>query len=905
MDRYRTALGTLTNTEPSFVTKWDVGGEEDIPLDDLDESPAGPALELHHHHHHHQHGAGHGQGGGHGQRADRDSIDSIAAAFNVDRDDLAQHTGLGINERLGSSSSTEGRASLGGSSTSGRSLLGGASNAGGGVSDTSPTGSTRSRLSSVASVTSVGGACLHPTQASAAGPEQDGRARIPIENAAAAALPGHEAFSIQEFGTPSTATAAGPRAQRAHPVQTYVDAQYPRHTFQQQRCTAAAAAAAHAHAQAQAQAQALSAGVRASAGAGAGAGAAGATAGSTDWVVQCPCGTTTDDGREMIQCESCEVWHHTACVVSSTAKVPDMYFCSTCRAHPSSRPGTAESPSPLRSSSSSFRPIATNVGALPTQAQAQAHPPDMFPGGNSSFSNDNYSHLEGHLDGLLPIGDESLLSLNDSRRLSEGLAGAGFAADFFGGLNDVSFMAIPEHRRSSQGATARPGPGPAAAQHGRSAYGSGSGDQGAGTPAIRVSPAELPPSSSSKKGGAAGGRVSPSAVATAASIRQVKSAGAAGVRSKKGGNFRTPAKAKAKGAKAKGGGGPASGAKSGSKSGRKSSSKKRSGQKSASGSAAAAAASGMKSPPPGRVLALTPSGAGAPGGSGSRLARRPYSPVTPGMKSKQKSTKGKQSPYLRPGDGGGAAAGGGGGSAGGGGAAAMRKAKSPAGRTDTVEDSEDGRANLQQLHLIRAFQDTAASKRPLLDANSKNITNPVNRMLTSNKFFKGRFFFNNGGCQSKECVLINFPKAGRGSVRLQVKAWHGDAREISSGANGASHPDTKAQFLSYIGWIFGVSGIDPSKIGTWPQDMEGTGGCDFCRTKVGTFQSDVYLCINPFHYVKPPKHSAMKIRLAQEMKTCLKDRPVLPGETPAGAHAGADQSAASKSRCYCLKCRKL
>lgn len=459
----------------SFVTKWDVGGEEDIPLDDLDESPAGPALELHHHHHHHQHGAGHGQGGGHGQRADRDSIDSIAAAFNVDRDDLAQHNGLGINERLGSSSSTEGRASLGGSSTSGRSLLGGASNAGGGVSDTSPTGSTRSRLSSVASVTSVGGACLHPTQASAAGPEQDGRARIPIENAAAAALPGHEAFSIQEFGTPSTATAAGPRAQRAHPVQTYVDAQYPRHTFQQQRCTAAAAAAAHAHAQAQAQAQALSAGVRASAGAGAGAGAAGATAGSTDWVVQCPCGTTTDDGREMIQCESCEVWHHTACVVSSTAKVPDMYFCSTCRAHPSSRPGTAESPSPLRSSSSSFRPIATNVGALPTQAQAQAHPPDMFPGGNSSFSNDNYSHLEGHLDGLLPIGDDSLLSLNDSRRLSEGLAGAGFAADFFGGLNDDSFMAIPEHRRSSQGATARPGPGPAAAQHGRSAYGSGSG----------------------------------------------------------------------------------------------------------------------------------------------------------------------------------------------------------------------------------------------------------------------------------------------------------------------------------------------------------------------------------------------------------------------------------------------
>ena len=88
-------------------------------------------------------------------------------------------------------------------------------------------------------------------------------------------------------------------------------------------------------------------------------------------------------------------------------------------------------------------------------------------------------------------------------------------------------------------------------------------------------------------------------------------------------------------------------------------------------------------------------------------------------------------------------------------------------------------------------------------------------MLTSNKFFKGRFFLTNGSCQSKECVLINFPKAGRGSVRLQVKAWHEEAKEISSGANGALHPDTKAQFLSYVGWIFGVSQIDPSKIGTW------------------------------------------------------------------------------------------
>ena len=67
-------------------------------------------------------------------------------------------------------------------------------------------------------------------------------------------------------------------------------------------------------------------------------------------------------------------------------------------------------------------------------------------------------------------------------------------------------------------------------------------DQGVATPTITLSNASPPlNSSSSKKGGATGGRVSPSAVASAASIRQ----GAAGVRSKKGGNFRTPAKTKA------------------------------------------------------------------------------------------------------------------------------------------------------------------------------------------------------------------------------------------------------------------------------------------------------------------------------------------------------------------------
>ena len=74
---------------------------------------------------------------------------------------------------------------------------------------------------------------------------------------------------------------------------------------------------------------------------------------------------------------------------------------------------------------------------------------------------------------------------------------------------------------------------------------------------------------------------------------------------------------------------------------------------------------------------------------------------------------------------------------------------------------------------------------------------------------------------------------------------------------------------------------------------------------MGNFQSNVYLCINPFHYVDPAKHSAMKVRIVQEMKTCLKNRAALPGETPAGSQAGSDKKSKAMSKCYCTKCRKL
>ena len=114
--------------------------------------------------------------------------------------------------------------------------------------------------------------------------------------------------------------------------------------------------------------------------------------------------------------------------------------------------------------------------------------------------------------------------------------------------------------------------------------------------------------------------------------------------------------------------------------------------------------------------------------------------------------------------------------------------------------------------------------------------------------------------------------------------------------------DIKAQFLSYIAWVYGISNISPESLGKWPTDLEGH--CEFCRDGAGSFQSDNFLCINPFHYIEPELIAATEERIQDELRFCLKGHPNLAGEQ--GQHEGqtkgkSNDSEASKfSRCYCL-----
>ena len=88
-----------------------------------------------------------------------------------------------------------------------------------------------------------------------------------------------------------------------------------------------------------------------------------------------------------------------------------------------------------------------------------------------------------------------------------------------------------------------------------------------------------------------------------------------------------------------------------------------------------------------------------------------------------------------------------------------------------VEDNSAGVANMMQLHMIRALDHRHHNRRPLLvpAASASTTTNPVLRILTSKRFYAGRFFTNTGTCQTEDCCLVSFPKNHRGDVRLQMK----------------------------------------------------------------------------------------------------------------------------------------
>ena len=141
---------------------------------------------------------------------------------------------------------------------------------------------------------------------------------------------------------------------------------------------------------------------------------------------------------------------------------------------------------------------------------------------------------------------------------------------------------------------------------------------------------------------------------------------------------------------------------------------------------------------------------------------------------------------------------------------ALRADGTPYGRVKSVEDNSAGVANMMQLHMIRALDHRHHNRRPLLipAASASTTTNPVLRILTSKRFYSGRFFTNNGTCQTEDCCLVSFPKNHRGDVRLQMKVWNKKvdnakpfkpskaAKGRGSTASSAKKEDIKAHLLS-------------------------------------------------------------------------------------------------------------
>lgn len=48
-------------------------------------------------------------------------------------------------------------------------------------------------------------------------------------------------------------------------------------------------------------------------------------------VVDCSCGSKSDDGERMVSCDICEVWQHTRCVhIPNTEEIPSIFLCNSC-----------------------------------------------------------------------------------------------------------------------------------------------------------------------------------------------------------------------------------------------------------------------------------------------------------------------------------------------------------------------------------------------------------------------------------------------------------------------------------------------------------------------------------------------------------------------------------------------
>lgn len=237
-------------------------------------------------------------------------------------------------------------------------------------------------------------------------------------------------------------------------------------------------------------------------------------------------------------------------------------------------------------------------------------------------------------------------------------------------------------------------------------------------------------------------------------------------------------------------------------------------------------------------------------------------------------------------------------------------------RKSFVEDTYHGLANLMQLHMVKALEQRNEHRRPLLlpSMSSATTTNPVHRLLQSKRFYCGRFFNDEGFCQTEECILISVPKNHRGDVRLQMKVWEDPAlakamaeaseAKASKKKDGSSKEkkekkekkeDIKAHLLSYICWLYGLSNQTPTELGQWPTKLVST--CKWGHKPRNNDDNDEFLCLNPFHYCAENgggKDENLRKRIEDRICTCVKDEPPIEGER-------LDEN--GQCVCFCMKCR--
>jgi hypothetical protein len=81
-----------------------------------------------------------------------------------------------------------------------------------------------------------------------------------------------------------------------------------------------------------------------------------------------------------------------------------------------------------------------------------------------------------------------------------------------------------------------------------------------------------------------------------------------------------------------------------------------------------------------------------------------------------------------------------------------------------------------------------------------------------------------------------FLQRHRGNVRLQIKL-------------NDFPKDCKAQFLSYICWLFDIGGQSYDELGKF---VESQSSCPYGRKCANAFGNEEFCCLNPLHYCTAP-----------------------------------------------------